>query len=297
VRQLALDLGDRQASDVIPLKAGQDRRREAGRLGRGEHEHDEVGRFLERLEQRVPGIPGDLVRLVEDVDLAPQVTGRISEPVAQVADLVDAAVRGRIDLEDVERRAFADSDARLADITRVPILEVRAVDGLGEDPRQRRLAGPPRPLEQDGVGDTVGADGVAEGLDDRFLADDLAEGLGAPASIQRLMRCGRGHDLLRSKAGEIGMPCTLRRSSAARAHHAGRLRPGRSAAPDDDRLVLLPSGPDTVRGSPLRGTRSSTSLRRAATENGDLERGFGPAGADCRLQGTASSPPSTAPEV
>ena len=92
------------------------------------------------------------------------------------------------------------------------------------------------------------------------------------------------------------MPCTLRRSTVARAHRDGRLGPGRSAAPDDDRLVLLPSGPDTVRGSPLRGTRSSTSHRRAATENGDLERGFSPAGADCRLQGTASSPPSTARE-
>ena len=91
------------------------------------------------------------------------------------------------------------------------------------------------------------------------------------------------------------MPCTLRRPTRSRAHRDGRLGPGRSAAPDDDRLVLLPSGPDTVRGSSLRGTRSSTSHRRAATENGDLERGFSPAGADCRLQGTASSPPSTAP--
>ena len=92
------------------------------------------------------------------------------------------------------------------------------------------------------------------------------------------------------------MPCTLRRSSVARAHHDGRLGPGRTAALDEDRLVLLPSGPDTVRGSPLRGTRSSTSHRRAATEDVDLERGFSPAGADCRLQGTASSPPSTARE-
>jgi hypothetical protein len=92
------------------------------------------------------------------------------------------------------------------------------------------------------------------------------------------------------------MPCTLRRPTRPRAHHDERLGPGRSAAPDEDRLVLLPSGPDTVRGSPLRGTRSSTSHRRAATENGDLERGFSPAGADCRLQGTASSPPSTARE-
>src|SRR3954452_5414617 len=70
----------------------------------------------------------------------------------------------------------------------------------------------------------------------------------------------------------------------SRAHRDERLGPGRSAAPDDDRLVLLPSGPDTVRGSPLRGTRSSTSRRRAAFENGDLGRGFSPAVADCRYR-------------
>ena len=80
------------------------------------------------------------------------------------------------------------------------------------------------------------------------------------------------------------MPCTLRRADRPRAHHDGRLGPGRSAAPGDDRLVLLPSGPDTVRGSPLRGTRSSTSRRRAAFENGDLGRGFSPAVADCRYR-------------
>ena len=80
------------------------------------------------------------------------------------------------------------------------------------------------------------------------------------------------------------MPCTLRRPERFRAHRDERLGPGRTAAPDDDRLVLLPSGPDTVRGSPLRGTRSSTSHRRAAFESGDLGRGFSPAGADCRYR-------------
>ena len=80
------------------------------------------------------------------------------------------------------------------------------------------------------------------------------------------------------------LPCTLLRPARSRAHRDERLGPGRSAAPDDDRLVLLPSGPDTVRGSSLRGTRSSTSHRRAAFENGDLGRGFSPAGADCRYR-------------
>ena len=202
-RQLALDLGDGEASDVEALEPRQDRRREARRLGRGEHEDHEVGRLLERLQERVPRIPRDLVGLVEDVDLAPEVARRIGEPIAQVADLVDAAVGRGIDLEDVEGRPLADGDARLAGVARIAVLEVRAVDRLGHDPGQRRLAGPARADEQERVGDPFGPDGVAEGLDDRLLADDLAEGLGTPASVQRLVRNGRRHDLLRSGASWI----------------------------------------------------------------------------------------------
>ena len=67
--ELAFDLGDRQAPDVEALETRQDGRRETRRLGRGEHEDHEVGRFLERLQQCVPGVARDLVRLVEDVDL------------------------------------------------------------------------------------------------------------------------------------------------------------------------------------------------------------------------------------
>ena len=80
------------------------------------------------------------------------------------------------------------------------------------------------------------------------------------------------------------MPCTLRRPERPRALRHKRLGPGRSAAPGEDRLVLLPSGPDTVHESPLRGTRPSTSLVTAAFENGDLGREFSPAGADCRYR-------------
>ena len=268
-RQLALDLGDRQASDVVALEARQDRRREERRLGRGEHEDDEIGRLLDRLEERVPGVLGDLVRLVEDVDLAPELAGRVRQALAQVADVVDAAVAGGVDLDQVEGRALPDRDARRAGVARVAVLEVRAVDGLGQDPGERGLARPARPDEQDGVADPIGSDGVAQRLDDGFLADDLAEGLGTPAAVESLVRDGRRHDLLRS--GRTGVSSCRAPSvdlDVARAHHDVRLGPGRSAAPDDDRLVLLPSGPDTVRGSPLRGTRSSTSHvgRRSRTE-------------------------------
>ena len=204
--ELALDLGDRQAADVEALEARQDRRREARRLGRGEHEDDEVGRLLERLEERVPGVLGDLVRLVEDVDLASQFAGRVGEALAELADVVDAAVAGGVDLDEVERRALADRDARRAGVAGVAVLEVRAVERLGEDPRQRRLAGAARPDEQDGVRDPIGADGVAQRLDDRFLPDDLARRSGRASGGR-----GPGAGRLRSRpppvAGERELKC------------------------------------------------------------------------------------------
>ena len=190
-----------------------------------------VGRLLDRLEQGVPGVARDLVGLVEDVHLPPQVAGRIRESLAQLADLVDAAVRGGVDLEDVERRPFADGDAGVACVARVAVLQVRAVDGLGEDPRERGLAGAARPDEQDRVRDPVGADRVAQRLDDRFLADDLAERLGAPASVQRLVRC-RGRAVTTSSRRRAGgsenavhPPSIVRRPGPP--YRAARIRPFR----------------------------------------------------------------------
>ena len=146
------------------------------------------------------------MRLVEDVDLAPELAGRVRQALAQVADGVDAAVARGVDLDQVEGRALADRDARRAGVAGVAVLEVRAVDGLGQDPGERGLARAARPDEQDGVADAIRSDRVAKRLDDGFLADDLAERLGAPAAVERLVRDGRRHDLLRSR-GEPESDC------------------------------------------------------------------------------------------
>ena len=146
-----------------------------------------------------------------------------------------------------------------------PSLQVRAVERLGEDPGERRLAGAARPDEQDRVRDPSGRDRVAERRDDRLLPDDLRERLGPPAAVEGLVRDLSGQR--RSWAGVAkreSLPCTLRRPGRSRAHRSERLGPGRSAAPGDQRLALLPSGPDAVHASPLRGTRSSTSRTPSA---------------------------------
>jgi len=59
---------------------------------------------------------------------------------------------------------------------------------------------------------------------------------------------------------------------------------------------LLPSGPGGVCKSLLRRTQLSTPLhvRQALQKGQAAHEGFSPAIADCRRQGTATSPPSTA---
>ena len=64
------------------------------------------GRLLERLQERVPGRVREHVRLVEDVDAAAAAHRRERDVLAQLADVVDGVVRGRVHLDHVERRAL-----------------------------------------------------------------------------------------------------------------------------------------------------------------------------------------------
>ena len=83
-------------------------------VGRAEDE-DEVGRrLLDQLQQRVPGGVRELVRLVEDVDLVAALDRLEHDAVADLADVVDAALRRGVHLDHVERGAGGDRDAGVA---------------------------------------------------------------------------------------------------------------------------------------------------------------------------------------
>ncbi len=184
----------------------------------------------------------------------------------------------------------------IARVVGLAVDRVQAVDGLGDDARGAGLAGAARSDEEQAVAKPVESDRVAQRLDDCVLGDDVAEGLRAPTPIERLMGGRRDGLIRRRRRGLWGHPCSLggheervcrapavdRRRS--RAQRSDRLGPGRSAAPGEQRLSLLPSGPDEVHASPLRGTRSSTSISPSASANAGLGWEFSPAGADCRYR-------------
>ncbi len=173
--------------EVEALAAVDDRRHHLVGLGRREHEDGVRRRLLERLQERVPGLPGEHVGLVEDVDLPAAAGGRVADAVAELADVVDGAVRGGVHLDHVHRGAGGDRDAGVADAARRQRRAVDAVERAGEDLRHRGLAGPARADEQVGVVDAIALDRVRERADDVLLADDLGERLRPVTAIEGLL--------------------------------------------------------------------------------------------------------------
>ena len=125
------------------------------------------------------------MRLVEDVDLAAAADGRVGDALAQIADVVDGVVGGRVHLDHVERGGRGDRQARVAAPARLDGGALLAVQAGGEDLRHRGLAGAARADEQVGVVDLAPLDRVAQRPDDGLLADDVGEAAWAMAAVQR----------------------------------------------------------------------------------------------------------------
>ena len=150
-------------------------REDAREVGRAEDE-DEVGRgLLDQLQQRVPGLRRELVGLVDDVDLVAALDRLQHGALADLADVVDAALRGGVHLDHVERAAVRDRPRDRVVRVEVGVRPALGVQRLGEDPRHRRLAGPARAGEEVRLPHLVVLDRVAERAHDRLLADHVAE--------------------------------------------------------------------------------------------------------------------------
>ncbi len=164
--------------EVVALAARQDRVRQLVRLGGREHERHVRRRLLERLEQGVERLGREHVDFVDDVDLLAQDRGLVPHRLGQLADRVDAAVRGAVHLLVVGRAAVADRHARRAHAARLGRGALLAVERLANDPGERGLAAAARAAEQERVVDPAARERVPEGARDVLLPDDLCEGLG-----------------------------------------------------------------------------------------------------------------------
>jgi len=87
----------------------------------------------------------------------------------ELIHIVDAAVAGLVNLDNIEGAALIYDCAGITFIAGLSINGGLAVDRLGKDAGGRGLATAAWPAEEVGMSDAVAPDGIAQGLDDVFL--------------------------------------------------------------------------------------------------------------------------------
>src|SRR5439155_27198238 len=185
--QLLEQLAEPDAPEIVALAAGEYGGQDLVRVGGGEDELHVRRRLLERLQEGVEGVLREHVHFVDDVDLEAAPDRLVRDRLHEVPHLVDLGVRGAVDLEHVEGTSLADLAAVRALVAGLLADPALAVERLREETRRRRLAHPPRPGEEEGVGDAARRDGGLERARHVLLADDLLEPLRSEPAREHLV--------------------------------------------------------------------------------------------------------------
>ena len=190
LRQNVVEL-DRVKAEVLAARA--DGLRNVLRLGGRHHEDDVRRRLFQRLQQRVEGRLGNLVRFVEDVDLVAVARRSVARRIAQLANLVDAAIGGRVDLDHVDGVALANLDAGVADAARLRRRALRranlgaAVQRHGQDARDGGFADAAMPGKDVAVRNAVLAERIHQRARHVVLAGHVGKALRTVFSGQNLI--------------------------------------------------------------------------------------------------------------
>ena len=161
------------------MRARFDRVDKIFRASGGEDEDDAFGRLFECLQKGVGCFVGKLVSFVEDYDFVAARGRSVTNHFAEFANLVDAAIGGGVNFENVERSAGGNFAAGIAGVVGLGGGAFHAVERLGEDPRRSGFAHAADTEKNVGVSDAIRFDGVRERLGDVLLADNFDERLRA----------------------------------------------------------------------------------------------------------------------
>src|SRR5436309_1744867 len=130
-------------------------------LGRGEDEDHMRRRLFQSLQQRVERLGGEVVYLVDDVDLVTGLSRRVLDVFDDLfAQIVDTGLRRGVHLDDVHADAVADAHTQPAYAARLGRRAILrdAVERAGQEPGRGGLAAPARAVEQVGVRDPARPD-------------------------------------------------------------------------------------------------------------------------------------------
>src|ERR1700730_12531206 len=189
------------------LRPRPDRIDQVFRLGRGHHKNHAVRGFLPGLYQPIGSFAGQHVGSVEDNYLAARRCGGIAHHFPQLANLVDAAIGGRVNFDYVERSPRRDFFARITFTARVRSRSLDAIQRFCKNSCRRSLPHAACSGKNVSMRYAVVANSVGERLRDMALSDKVPECLGPPLACDDLIAHGlrRIMDDLRRSPGRSGL--------------------------------------------------------------------------------------------
>ncbi len=127
------------------------------------------------------------MNFINDEDVVPVSCGGVFCTFPQLANVIDAGVGSRVDLENIDGFSRRDFLARSALVARSDRRSLSAVQPLGQNPCRRRLSHTPGPGKEVCVADPIHLDRILQGLDNRLLPDDIFKDLRAKLSRNDLV--------------------------------------------------------------------------------------------------------------
>src|ERR1051326_294708 len=134
-------------------------------------------RLLQRLEQGIKGFGGQHVCFVKHVNFVLTGRGRHHNLFTQVTNAVYTTIRGRIDLDNIERIARSNLKALLAFIARLPINRTSAINSFSQETGCTRFARSARARKEISMGKGAITERVFERTNNGFLPYEVTKSL------------------------------------------------------------------------------------------------------------------------
>ena len=141
-------------------------------------------RFFQRLEHGIEGIARQHMHFVDDEHLETPAGGRVERTFQQIAHVIDLGIGRRIELDQIHETPGVDFGAGRALAARGCRDSSLAVEGLGDDSRQRGLAHSAGAGQQIGMMQSILRKRIADGTNHMLLADQLGKVSRAPFARQ-----------------------------------------------------------------------------------------------------------------
>src|SRR5437868_13704350 len=174
-------------------------------------------RLLQSFEQRIESCVGNLMSFVKDVNFEAVPSRPVPRRLAQFANLVDAAIRGRVNLNYINSIPGANFRARVAYAARYRhrLNQGPAIQSHRQNAGHRCLANPAVPAKNVAVRRPPLLNGILERAGNMLLPDHFGKFLRTVLTRQDLIAHGGQLIIREAWPSKIGLYCRLRRISAS----------------------------------------------------------------------------------